>query len=172
MLDIVKSERKNRIVTAGNFKSYETTKYGIEVHSDIYSYRVIFYNERIVRVHQMDGDVDENPYSVIEQPSGSVQFSVEEHDESLVVTSDELDLVIEKNPVLFTFLDKNGKVLNEDDKGLGTQVQGEQKTVYKKLQTGERFVGLGEKTGPLDRRGKGYQNWNTDHFAYHIEADP
>lgn len=172
MLDIVKSERKNRIVTGGNFKSYETTKHGIEVHSDIYSYRVNFYNERIVRVHQVDGDVDENPYSVIEQPSGSVLFSVEEHDESLVVTSDELDIVIEKNPVLFTFLDKNGKILNEDDKGLGTQVQGEQKTVYKKLQAGERFVGLGEKTGPLDRRGKGYQNWNTDHFAYHIEADP
>lgn len=172
MLDIVKSEGKNRIVSAGKFKSYETTKHGIEVYSDLYTYRVIFYNDKTVRIHQLNGEADENPYSVIQEPSDSVNFSIEEHDQSLVVTSDGLDIVISKDPILFTFLDKEGKVLNQDDPGLGTQVQGEQKTVYKKLQDGERFVGLGEKTGPLDRRGKGYQNWNTDHFAYHIEADP
>ncbi|WP_462250641.1 glycoside hydrolase family 31 protein [Ekhidna sp.] len=172
MLDTVKSEGKKRIVSAGKYISYKTIKYGIEVQSDLYSYRIIFYNERTIRIHQVNGEVDENPYSVIQQPNESVNYSIEEHDESLVITSEHIDVVVNKETILFTFLDKDGKVLNQDDPGLGTQVQGEQKTVYKKLQNNERFVGLGEKTGPLDRRGKGYQNWNTDHFAYHIEADP
>ena len=43
---------------------------------------------------------------------------------------------------------------------------------WKKLQEGERFIGLGEKTGPLDRKGAGYQNWNTDSFGYGTGADP
>ncbi|MBI1315263.1 DUF5110 domain-containing protein [bacterium] len=45
-------------------------------------------------------------------------------------------------------------------------------TLHKALQPGERFLGLGEKTGPLDKRGRQYQNWNTDRFAYHPEDDP
>ncbi|MEO9484293.1 MAG: glycoside hydrolase family 31 protein [Ekhidna sp.] len=171
MLETVKSEKKNRIVSGGIFKSFTNHKYGIELQSDLYTYRITFYNNRTVRVHQFEGEEDVNPYSVVQQPM-ETSFSVEEHENSLVITSDALDIAINKSPILFTFLDKSGKILNEDDAGLGMQTQGEQKTAYKKLQKDERFVGLGEKTGPLDRRGKGYQNWNTDHFAYHIEADP
>ncbi|MEQ9006816.1 MAG: glycoside hydrolase family 31 protein, partial [Ekhidna sp.] len=114
---------------------------------------------------------DTNPSSVVQDPIETT-FDVEENDGSIVVTSTNVDVVINKHPILFTFLNKEGRIINEDEPGLGIQSQGEQKTVYKKLQNGERFVGLGEKTGPLDRRGKGYENWNTDHFAYDIEADP
>jgi alpha-glucosidase len=39
---------------------------------------------------------------------------------------------------------------------LGTRWNGGQvATAYKKLQEGERFIGLGEKNGPLDRKGRG-----------------
>src|SRR5690606_7359988 len=64
------------------------------------------------------------------------------------------------------------KSVNEDDPALATSWIGEQVTTYKKLQEGERFIGLGEKTGPLDRRGFGYTNWNTDNFGYSPGADP
>ena len=40
------------------------------------------------------------------------------------------------------------------------------------MQPGERFIGLGEKTGNLDRRGCAYTNWNTDKFGYAVDADP
>jgi alpha-glucosidase len=40
------------------------------------------------------------------------------------------------------------------------------------LQSGERFIGLGEKTGNLDRRGNGYTNWNSDVFGYSAAQDP
>ena len=55
---------------------------------------------------------------------------------------------------------------------MGTSWIGDQVTAYKKLQEGERFIGLGEKTGPLDRKGSGYQNWNTDAYAYNSGTDP
>lgn len=171
MLDIAKSERNKRISEGGVFKSYLTTEYGLEIETDSCYYKVSFYNENTIRVHQTGHYQDCNPYSVVQSPQ-KIAFEVEDNDNSIVITSTSLDLVIDKSPILFTFLNKDGKILNQDEPGLGIQTQGEQKTIYKKLQSNERFVGLGEKTGPLDRSGKGYQNWNTDHFAYDIEADP
>ncbi|WP_424963789.1 glycoside hydrolase family 31 protein [Ekhidna sp.] len=171
MLNIANREIKKRIELGGDFGSFTETDHGLDIKSDRYTYELKFYSNTIVRIHQVGENKDENPYSVVQEPQ-KVSFSVEEHDTSIIASSDSLDVIINKSPISFTFLNKEGKVINEDDAGLGIQTQGEQVTVYKKLQEGERFVGLGEKTGPLDRRGKGYQNWNTDHFAYDIEADP
>ncbi|SNT34405.1 alpha-glucosidase [Ekhidna lutea] len=171
MLDITKSERNKRIEIGGNCRSYTISKYGLNLETDQHIYDVTFYNDRTVRVHQKSENEDVNQYAVIQRPS-KVVFDVEENEDAIVITSSKFDVVINKKPVLFTFLNKEGRAINQDEPGLGIQTQGEQKTVYKKLQDEERFVGLGEKTGPLDRRGKGYQNWNTDHFAYDIEADP
>ena len=80
--------------------------------------------------------------------------------------------MIAKSPVRFKFTDLQGNIINEDDAGLGTAWIGDQSTTYKKLQEGERFIGLGEKTGNLDRKGSGYQHWNTDSYAYHSGQDP
>lgn len=171
MIDIENKERKSKIETAKNLVAHHIHDHGIELRSEVLNYNLTFYTSDIVRIHQYNGSKDTNPYSVIQSPN-SVVFSLEENEESLILVSEKLDVVINKSPILFTFLSKDGKVINQDDTGLGTQRQGTQSTVYKKLQEEERFVGLGEKTGPLDRRGNGYENWNTDHFAYDIEADP
>ena len=80
-------------------------------------------------------------------------------------------MVLTKDPVRFSFQELSGNVINEDD-AFGTSWIGEQVTTYKKLQPEERFIGLGEKTGPLDRKGSSYQNWNTDAYAYHSGTDP
>ena len=86
--------------------------------------------------------------------------------------TESLILTITKTPVRFSFKTIDHQLINEDDHAFGTSWNGEQVTTYKKLQEGERFVGLGEKTGPLDRRGQGYQNWNTDSYAYNTGTDP
>lgn len=171
MLDIAKKEKKKRIETGGSIRSFGESSHGLHIETDRFNYAVTFYTDSIVRVHQYGEVKDENPYAVIQSPE-KVDFSLEEHEDSLIVTTQKLDVVISKEQMSITFLDKKGHVINQDDPGLGIQTQGEQVTVYKKLQEGEQFVGLGEKTGPLDRRGNGYQNWNTDHFAYGVEADP
>ena len=41
-----------------------------------------------------------------------------------------------------------------------------------KIQDGEFFMGLGEKTGPINRRGNAYSMWNSDVPAYSLEQDP
>ena len=37
---------------------------------------------------------------------------------------------------------------------------------------GEAYLGLGEKTGPINKRGLSFVFWNTDIVPYHIDSDP
>lgn len=171
MIEMVKKEGKNLIGMAGDLKSFQVKDHGVTIQTDRLAYDLLFYRSNVIRVHQYSDHQDTNPYSVIQTPA-STEFTVEENDDAVLVIGEAIDVAIGKAPLIFTFLTKDGRVINQDDAGLGTQTQGDQITVYKKMQEGERFIGLGEKTGPLDRRGSGYENWNTDHFAYGVEDDP
>jgi alpha-glucosidase len=79
---------------------------------------------------------------------------------------------VSRRPFLITFLTPSGDTISTDEPGLGTSWIGPSITTYKHLQTGERFLGLGEKTGDLDRAGMGYTNWNRDVYGYSIMEDP
>lgn len=133
--------------------------------------RIIVYNAWIIRISTtLDDAFDDFNYAVVQQPE-EVDVETTEKDDLLIISTEKVDLEVTKNPVRFSIKNKKGDILNEDDT-FGTSWIGEQVTTYKKLQKEERFVGLGEKTGHLNRFGKGYQNWNTDFFSYGIESDP
>lgn len=76
------------------------------------------------------------------------------------------------NPFRVSFLDTAGHVLQKDAPGMGLRRRGEEFALFKKLEPGDRFIGLGAKTGPLDKSGRVYQNWNTDAFGYGEDSDP
>ena len=172
MLEEVLKKERSDFKIAGNYKMFTTFDPGICIETEDSKFDIIFYSPASVRVHQYGLFQDTNPYSVIRSPSEKILFDVEEEELFINIFSEMLDIQIKKEPLTITFLTKDGRVINEGDQSFGTIRQGEQTTVYKKLQKSERFVGLGEKTGPLDRKGCGYQNWNTDHFAYDIDTDP
>lgn len=135
-------------------------------------FNVQFYSEGIVRITVTQATAfEEFSYAVVATPL-STSFTRQEDETTITLKTAHLVLVITKDPVRFSFFTPNGGLINEDDKAFGTSWNGEQVTTYKKLQEGERFIGLGEKTGPLDRRGSGYVNWNTDNFGYGSGADP
>jgi alpha-glucosidase len=135
------------------------------------NFRVLLYNDNIARITASKHETFEDfSYAVIAKPE-VVELNTTEDDTHVHINLKHFNLSIDKAQSRFTFTNKQNVIINEDD-AFGISWNGEQVTTYKKLQTGERFIGLGEKTGPLDRRGQGYQNWNTDNFAYHSGADP
>ncbi|HEY9008436.1 MAG TPA: glycoside hydrolase family 31 protein [Ohtaekwangia sp.] len=134
-------------------------------------FQIQFYNEGTTRISITQADTFEDfSYSVVASPAFNPV--VTDNQDALEVRTSKFILRISKNPVRFGFYTLDNQPINEDDPGFGTSWNGEQVTTYKKIQAGERFIGLGEKTGPLDRKGNGYQNWNTDNFAYSPGADP
>jgi len=156
----------------GNFKSFKTTTNGVLITADNAFLSLSVYAPDIVRVRASQKNFGwDFSYAVISPPLGRFAEIKEEKDRLLLAT-EKLLVIVKKKPVRIQFSNKQGKILNEDDPALGITWLGTEVTCYKRLWSGERFIGLGEKTGPLDRRGRAYENWNTDYPYYGLEADP
>ena len=130
------------------------------------------YSANVIRVridkHKLRTDFS---YAVIAKPQ-KTKTGITQNDQEIDVVTDSLKVVITKAPFAITFYTLNGDIINQDETGLTTSWVNESVTTYKKMQDGERFIGLGEKTGDLDRRGNGYTNWNSDSFGYSTGQDP
>ncbi len=70
-----------------------------------------------------------------------------------------------------TVLDAKGAVVTRDAERPAT-LDGRAFTLAKRIEGGERFYGLGDKTGGFDRRGGDFVNWNTDVGRFTSSSDP
>ena len=158
--------------SVGAVISYRKTDHGIEGRTAQGSFAVSVYSEHVVRVQVSRKDrPDSFSYSLVDNAAPRYSgFSVEEAgNNKLILKTAGLIVEIEGSPLFRAiFKDVQGRVLSEDvsGNGLGTTFSGEKVTVYKTLQDGERFVGLGEELGNLDRRGSVVTLWNTDNYKY------
>ena len=133
--------------------------------------RVMVYSPTIIRVciSKHFSAVDES-FAVIEKPQD--EFTWQKLHDTIELTTPALKLVINKYPLRFNFYTTDGKPLSEDDPRFGTNWQAERVINYRKLYPDEKFIGLGEKAGDLDRRGCNYVNWNTDAAMHTPTTDP
>ncbi|WP_245578777.1 glycoside hydrolase family 31 protein [Algoriphagus vanfongensis] len=155
----------------GRVIQWKKTPRGIKGESEWGFFVVSVFDSQIIRVQASRWDqFYPNPYSVVYSPTNP-PFDFTESEEYLELSTQKLSLRIKLSSFSCTFLDKNGSILNEDDP-LGISWIGTEVSCYKKLQSNEKFIGLGEKTGNLNRAGNAYTNWNTDYFAYGVGDDP
>jgi alpha-glucosidase len=127
----------------GNLGSFKKTTNGLVGETTFGKLKVILYNESIFRISICQDQFEDFSYSVVGNPSG-IPFEIIESSDTLVIKTSTTLLSISRTPVRFSFQTLDGKVINEDD-ALGTSWIGDQVSTYKKLQPGERFIGLGEK---------------------------
>ncbi|MBK0378405.1 glycoside hydrolase family 31 protein [Mucilaginibacter segetis] len=134
--------------------------------------KIIVYSPSVIRVR-----MDKQPlaadfsYAVIAKPT-TTKVSVTQNNQEITLLTDSLKVNIQKDPYQITFSTLAGEVINQDEPGLSTSWVNESVTTYKKMQDNEHFIGLGEKTGPLDRKGNAYTNWNSDVYGYSVGQDP
>jgi alpha-glucosidase len=158
--------------SVGAVISYRKTDRGIEGRTAQCSFAVSVYSEHVVRLQVSRKDRPDNfSYSLVDNAVPRyTRFSVEETgDNKIVLKTASLIVEIERSPLFRAiFKDGEGRVLSADapGNGLGTAFTGEKVTIYKTLQDGERFVGLGEELGNLNRRGSVVTLWNTDDYKY------
>jgi alpha-glucosidase len=69
-----------------------------------------------------------------------------------------------------TVTDRAGNLLQKD--AAPVQWNGAAFTVAKQNTTSDHFFGLGDKPGPLDRRGEVFTMWNSDSFGWQESTDP
>lgn len=137
---------------------------------------------------------DYESIAIEKDPSVPCDFSAEEKDGQIQVVTSAVVLNL-FDDFKFVFTDKYGDeilssytgnriirpTISENAKQLleaeGHDIEGYEKTshpveVLFKLNDGERFYGMGDKTGFLNKRGFAYENWNTDIPQLHHENMP
>lgn len=135
------------------------------VHFDIHAY-----SDHIIRVRISKNKVFKSlPYALENTEIPLFNANVRETGKIIEVSTAAIKVEIEKEPSLrITFKNSKGDLINEDVPGdcFGTSFLGGKISIYKKLQEGERFVGMGEALGNLDKRGTGITLNNTDTYKY------
>ena len=162
----------NISVQLGDLKKSGFEGNGVVLTTPEAQVRLSAYGLGVIRVRvTLDKPAANFSYAVIGKPDGRLD-KISENDKEIVYSAGKISVTVNKSPLRLRFTDNAGRVISEDDHSLGVSWMGTQVTNYRKLFPDERFIGLGEKTGGLNRRGTSYVHWNSDVPAYALDKDP
>jgi alpha-glucosidase len=167
------SKSFGEFVFIGDIKSFKQFDDRIEFKLENSIFNIYIYDNNIIRLRYTNKEkFSEAPsYAVITKPS-NVSFNFKDENVYYEISTNEIIVRISKSPCRVSFYDKQMNLINEDDKTFGIDYDFDEVKCYKKLFKDEKFYGLGEKTGPLNRTGNDYVMWNSDKPRYTNDTDP
>lgn len=82
------------------------------------------------------------------------------------------DLAVDVDTQTLEFIvrDHDGNIVEQDAQPV--RFDGSGFRIYKAMPRDEHYFGLGDKTGPLDRRNEAFTLWNTDAYRFQESTDP
>ena len=163
--------QKNLTQNIGKVNTVKKLPDGYSITTENAQVVLTSYQPDVIRVRIARKLSDDFSYAVI-QPAKMFFKNFVETKNDIKVETDSLYITIDKNPFRISFYNRKMQLLNSDYTELGTIIWNDEITTHKTMFKDEKFIGLGEKTGGLNRRGSSYNNWNTDKFAYATDFDP
>jgi alpha-glucosidase len=107
---------------------------------------------------------------------GYNKLEVKEHKTHYDVITSKVVCKISKVDLRSSIYDLNGKIICEDELGFHYEESyehgGEVVKMSKKSQPGESYYGLGDKPADNNMRGKRFEMWGTDQYAFGKHTDP
>jgi len=159
-------------VSIGDLKTFKQENNLISIEANNAFVQITAFRDDIIRVRAYKEKPLRNfSYAVDKQAEGKFTSVVDENSK-LVLKTSVLKIEITKAPIRISFYTLDGKLINADDPRFGMTWLGSDVTCYKQMFEKEKFIGLGEKTGPLNKRSMAYENWNSDVPAYSLDKDP
>ncbi|MEO6258806.1 MAG: glycoside hydrolase family 31 protein [Thermoanaerobaculia bacterium] len=132
----------------------------------------------VIRVRITPGTAGrDHSYAVVNRSLGVAAATSTVGAKRSVLSTSSLHVSIQHAPFRLSFTTRAGQSLAEDDPLRGTSLSGSGIRLSKRLPDDENIYGLGEKNGPLNKRGwklGGYSftMWNSDTFGYDSSTDP
>jgi alpha-glucosidase len=81
-----------------------------------------------------------------------------------------LRVSVNRQTFALTVSDLQGNILQQDARPI--EFHGDSFRLCKQMPLDEHYFGLGDKTGPLDRREQAFTLWNTDAYSFQESTDP
>jgi len=117
-------------------------------------------------------------YAITQYAStGYNHLTIDEDETHYIITTSKLICHILKEDLRVSLYDaKDNKLINQDEAGFhweeSYEFGGNIVKMSKLSNDGESYYGLGDKPNHLNMKGKRYQNWVTDSYAYGKDTDP
>ncbi len=146
---------------------------GIEVQSRDLRMKVVALRDDVLRVTYARGasfPEDASWAVLLDARKSSVPVSIDKGSGFSGFRTHALVVEVDKKTLELTVLDLSGNVLEQDARPL--HFDGEAFRICKKMPLDEHYFGLGDKTGPLDRRDEAFTLWNTDAYRFQESTDP
>jgi alpha-glucosidase len=124
-----------------------------------------------IRISQTEQLPEDASWAVLDSARHStVSVTAENSDATVGFATRWLRVAVERNTGRMTIRDRDGNVLQQDARPV--EFHGNAFRFYKTMPLDEHYFGLGDKTGPLDRRDQAFTLWNTDAYGFQESTDP
>jgi alpha-glucosidase len=161
-----------------NYKKDVDTLYFTSKNSVVLQVTVV--RDSVIRFRYATTGKFENDFSygiTIHASRGYSFLKVIEEDTHYVITTSKLICKIEKQSLQVNLFDAiDHKLINEDEIGFhweeSYEFGGDIVKMSKACQKGESFYGLGDKPVEANMKGKRFENWATDSYAFGKNTDP
>ncbi|MGA7156177.1 MAG: TIM-barrel domain-containing protein [Acidobacteriaceae bacterium] len=154
-----------KVETLPNGFRIETSSGGTE--------EIVALRDDVLRVRAaVSRDLPEDASWAVEAKARHASVTVEREDTADVVgfRTKALHIAVTRRDLRLIVRDERGKVIQEDATPL--HFEGTAFRVVKSMPADEHYFGLGDKTGPLDRRNHAFTMWNTDAYRFQESTDP
>jgi len=140
---------------------------GVELLVDAEKVRFEFVKDDVLRIKISQAlKFDANPtFAVIHDEFGSVSTNLRETAKTVTVSSSKLSVKISKSPFKFDVVRSDGSKVIASVSGSSYKFMNDQWIVERKTIVDDVFLGLGEKTGDANLKGRSLTMWNTDILA-------
>jgi alpha-glucosidase len=148
---------------------------GIELRSGNAVMEVVALRDDVIRIRiSPDGALPEDAsWAVLPKARNhKVDVVSEDSGDAVGFRTKLLRVRIDKKNLGLTLADLAGNILQKDAPGWPVEFHGKTFRVYKEMPKDEHYFGLGDKVGPLDRRGQSFTLWNTDFYNFQESSDP
>ena len=146
---------------------------GLELHDGPLILQITALRSDVLRIRGgRDGKLPEDAsWAVLpEARSASVDVAQDSNASLAGFHTPALRIAIDRTTGLLTLRDVTGSVLRQDTAPIVFPSQGV--ALSTTMPADEHYFGLGDKTGPLDRRQQAFRLWNTDAYGWQESTDP
>src|SRR5450631_625343 len=146
---------------------------GIDVQAGELRLKVVALRDDVLRITYARGGTfpeDASWAVLLNARQSSVPVSIEKNGDRFGFRTSALTVEMDKLTLELTVRDLAGNVLEQDARPL--RFDGDAFRISKKMPLDEHYFGLGDKTGPLDRRNQTFSLWNTDAYRFQESTDP
>ncbi len=153
--------------------SFTALPNGIDLRSDSAREQITALRDDVlrIRVSRTDQLPEDASWAVLPAArQSSVSVTPIATDSTIGFTTKSLRVAIDRHTLELTIRDTDGKILQQDARPI--TYNGPAFRIFKKMPLDEHYFGLGDKTGPLDRRDESFTLWNTDAYRYQESTDP